>query len=634
MREEQESKLNKVVIWLVVIGFVAVAGLVLGILLPNKTVDDAISYDTISPYVRDYLDRNNLLNPDGTLTVPSTGGGDNGDDALTISVGYAIEKLLEEGKLDYLKGEKGDTGATGKAGATGATGAKGEQGIPGSYAGKGDKGDKGDTGAAGAAGVQGAKGDKGDKGDTGATGATGAAGQDGLDGLVTAVDSVFAVSGGTLSLKPCAVDQVLAFGGSSAWECATVTASGVGGATNVSATLALSGTQLTSTITDSDGNTISTTPLDLDPTFATDAELAAAITAIDLSNYVTVADYSALADRVTTLETKADDLDAASIDHAGRISALESAGANYATTSALSTALSNYYLKTETYSKSEADNFLADKQEALPACIDGQVVKYDATSSQWLCATDNAGQGATDLTGYATEAWVGQNYATRTALNALLTSNLVAGAGVTLTNNDGVITINATGATNVFEVVDDHTAVVVPDANKIYIDTATNPDSQWVYHNNTWQQVGEVNADLANYYTKTQTDSAITSAIASNNGNYTTTAALTSLLAGKQDKLPNCAAGQVVKYSLTAPHWDCAADNDTTYNLSSYATQSWVASQNFVTSSALTGYYTKTEVDQKVDDKITGSGGVTKIEMVTTLPASQDPNTVYMLVEP
>ena len=95
------------------------------------------------------------------------------------------------------KGGKGDKGDRGEKGDQGEQGPQGEQGVQGEKGEKGDKGDKGDTGEQG---IQGEKGDKGDtgeagpqgpkgetgatgpKGDKGDTGATGPAGQDGADG--------------------------------------------------------------------------------------------------------------------------------------------------------------------------------------------------------------------------------------------------------------------------------------------------------------------------------------------------------------------------------------------------------------------------------------------------------------------
>jgi hypothetical protein len=387
---------------------------------------------------------------------------------------------------------------------------------------------------------------------------------------------------------------------------------------------------LGASITDSDNNTVNTPLLDLGLTFATDLELSNAITtavtglnltqyakqsdltdsinalnisqyvkttemadaisaatsnfvsqtdmtnaisALNLSQYATTGNLAALATRVSALET-------ASADHEGRISALEtSAASGYVTGTDLSTALNGYYAKSQTYSQSETDNLLTEKQDTLPACADGQVIKYNTVTSAWECAGD-LNTVSPDLSSYATESWVqSQGYAATTALNELLPNNLLAGVGISLANNNGVITINSTAQTDVFEVVSDHTAVAAPNPNKIYIDTGTNPASQWVYENSAWVHIGEVNAELTDYFTKTQTESTISSAIAANNGNYTTTSALTPLLAAKQDKLPACADGQVAKYVLASDSWVCGDDNNTVADLSEYAKEAWVSGQ-------------------------------------------------------
>ena len=51
----------------------------------------------------------------------------------------------------------------------------------------------------------------------------------------------------------------------------------------------------------------------------------------------------------------------------------------------------------------------------------------------------------------------------------------------------------------------------------------------------TWEQIGSTDIDLSGYYTSQQTDAAITAALNTALANYTTTANLTTLLAGKQD---------------------------------------------------------------------------------------------------
>ena len=50
-----------------------------------------------------------------------------------------------------------------------------------------------------------------------------------------------------------------------------------------------------------------------------------------------------------------------------------------------------------------------------------------------------------------------------------------------------------------------------------------------------WEQLGSTDIKLDNYYTKSQADSAIIAALTAALANYTTTEALTAILAGKQN---------------------------------------------------------------------------------------------------
>ena len=86
--------------------------------------------------------------------------------------------------------------------------------------------------------------------------------------------------------------------------------------------------------------------------------------------------------------------------------------------------------------------------------------------------------------------------------------------------------------------------------NKIYLIPSTNPGTQNVKDEYitiavtdqgtttySWEVIGSTDIDLANYYTKQQTDGAITNALNTALADYTTTANLTTLLQGKQDTL-------------------------------------------------------------------------------------------------
>jgi hypothetical protein len=482
--------------------------------------------------------------------------------------------------------------------------------------------------------------------------------------------------------------------------------------------LTLNGTEISASLTDSDGNTINTPALDLAPTFATQTyvgnQVASQISALNLSQYAKTADLNALATRVSDLETT-------TAGHETRIDTIET---NYVSSTALTTALGNYYTKSQTYSKDEVYNkdetyaknetysksetYAKDEvynknetytrsevdakltaQNLLPTtCTDGQVVKYNTTTTAWECANDN---DTTEANGspFATQQWVSdQAYATTTALSAYLkktelagelATRITAGTGINITSTASGVMVTSTAETDVFEVVPDHTAVATPNPNKIYIDTSTTPASQWAYENSTWVKIGEVNTDMANYYTKDQTDSAISNEVAgqitSNNANYTTTADLNTLLAAKanqtdldttngnltttnnnlaatntnlsnlsdnltnnytttsdlntmlttklnakQDKLPTCTNGQVVKYNTATTAWECADDKDTTTDLTGYATESWVEGKGYLVAANLNsevaalGYATQSWVNDA-----NNTGYVKKSTLDTTL---------------
>ena len=93
-----------------------------------------------------------------------------------------------------------------------------------------------------------------------------------------------------------------------------------------------------------------------------------------------------------------------------------------------------------------------------------------------------------------------------------------------------------------YEIYASISAVTSPAGNVLYLigPTGTGSDKyeEYVYDSTKqepWVKIGDTSIDLSGYYTKGQTDSAITSALNTALANYTTTTALTQLLAGKQD---------------------------------------------------------------------------------------------------
>ena len=149
---------------------------------------------------------NVVINEDGTMTAPASGGGGeagaDGKSAYQIALDNGFEGTEEEW-LESLKGIQGDKG---EAGATGPAGPQGEKGETGSAGKDGtsvtitnitqsteDGGSNIVTfsdgknitiknGSKGSQGIQGEKGDKGDKGDQGIQGESGTDGKDGTNG--------------------------------------------------------------------------------------------------------------------------------------------------------------------------------------------------------------------------------------------------------------------------------------------------------------------------------------------------------------------------------------------------------------------------------------------------------------------
>lgn len=93
-----------------------------------------------------------------------------------------------------------------------------------------------------------------------------------------------------------------------------------------------------------------------------------------------------------------------------------------------------------------------------------------------------------------------------------------------------------------YEIYASTSDVTSPQGNVLYLigPTGTGADKyeEYVYDSTKqepWVKIGDTSIDLSDYYTKGQTDNAIMSALNTALASYTTTAALTLLLAGKQD---------------------------------------------------------------------------------------------------
>lgn len=93
-----------------------------------------------------------------------------------------------------------------------------------------------------------------------------------------------------------------------------------------------------------------------------------------------------------------------------------------------------------------------------------------------------------------------------------------------------------------YEIYASTSAVASPAGNVLYLigPTGTGPDKyeEYVYDatkQEPWVKIGDTSIDLSGYYTSQQTDAAIASALNTALADYTSTAALTLLLAGKED---------------------------------------------------------------------------------------------------
>ena len=99
-----------------------------------------------------------------------------------------------------------------------------------------------------------------------------------------------------------------------------------------------------------------------------------------------------------------------------------------------------------------------------------------------------------------------------------------------------------------YEIYASTSDVTSPQGNVLYLigPTGTGSDKyeEYVYDSTKqepWVKIGDTSIDLSDYYTKGQTNTAITQALNTALADYTTTAALTLLLAGKQDVINDLA---------------------------------------------------------------------------------------------
>lgn len=460
---------------------------------------------------------------------------------------------------------------------------------------------------------------------------------DGTETSNSASDNIVATgaalnnSGGVLSLTSCEVNQVLSYDGSS-WVCATVSKNGVDeNTTNTVANMKLTNGVLQVSITDSNGNTVSTNKVDFESTFLSSA---------DLSNYATTANLNTLAGRVTTLENN-DYVDEDWVNNKNYLTSSELStylnDNDYVTDSALNTILSSYLLKNQfaTYlntnlkagtgisissdntitSLHNADIFTVVEDHLTVSTPDVNKIYLDTSTDpiqEWIYL--NGANGApTDPTDPTAWTQVGSlaidlsQYPTTAEMNTAI-SNALSNQLSDLANNSNLNDILSDYLTS--EDLDDAMSSANGDmATKTWVneqgfltsDSLTgNATESWVNSQNFAKQ-----SSLNNFYTKTETDSLVNnkadqSALDSTNVKVS---ALEAALSSKQDTLT---AGDniTISGSVISANVDLSAYATKTYvdsqdfltnsaALASYATQSYVNSQGFITNAALSGYATE-----------------------------------------
>ena len=331
-------------------------------------------------------------------------------------------------------------------------------------------------------------------------------------------------------------------------------------------------------------------------------------TEIDLSNYytksqtdaaITAAINTVLADYSTTTQMTA--AIAAALASYYTKSEVDSLIANFVTKSVND--LTNYYLKSETFTKSEVNALIAAVQQfTYQSVAELPTASADTMNKIYLVPSTNpqtknvkdefitiavTDQGTTtysweqigsttiDLSGYYTSAQT--DAAINTALSAYSTTsqmNAAIAAAVasyyTKTEVDALIanfitastqnlvyyylkseTYSATEVNQLIAAVKQFTyeaVSVLPTASastvgKIYLVPSTNPSAQNVKDEYitltvteeetttySWEKIGTTQVDLSNYYTKSQTDSAITTALNTALADYSTTSQVSVLI--------------------------------------------------------------------------------------------------------
>ena len=144
----------------------------------EKGQDGTVSFEELTPEQKE-----ELRGPQGNIGMQGSQGqkGDRGIDGVQGSKGDQGERGIDG--VQGSQGQKGDRGIDGVQGSQGQKGERGIDGVQGSQGQKGDRGIDGVQGPAGQQGNMGMQGSQGQKGDRGIDGVQGPAGQQGNMGM-------------------------------------------------------------------------------------------------------------------------------------------------------------------------------------------------------------------------------------------------------------------------------------------------------------------------------------------------------------------------------------------------------------------------------------------------------------------
>lgn len=483
----------------------------------NRNRVGNISYEDVAPSVENYLKEHNLINADGTLLVPNTNTGTTTPGAVggntsvpggvtNVSVQEAIRTLVADGTLQYVTGPRGPAGPQGSEGPAGPAGSSATISAP--------------------------------------------------------ANSGLTYSGGVIGLKPCAVNELLLSDGNT-WNCTNIAQGGANDTRVQTHTLAMEGTVLSTTITDTAGRTIASNKLDLGTSFVTPAQL---------SNYATTANLAALDNRVKTLEA------------ANYATQSWVQGQGYLTTAGLASYLNDpaHKYMTDTDVNSALSTYL--KKSEFPTALNDHLKA-------------GAGIAFTTANGVTTVNAATQNIFVNTS------NHLQAPWGDQAAPDPNKIYIDT--GTN-------------PASEWVYMGGKTGYTTDPAQPT-SWLRIGDIGVDLSQYSTTNQMNTAINNALQQklNNLNDPANSNLNTILQNYYTKSET--DSRISTASTDTRNWVTSQGYLTNTALTDYAKQQWVT-DNYVAKTALTEYYKKTETDALLANKADKAA-------VDTLKTQVDKNT-------